>query len=85
MTAVTLTVFELFYFFVVADMLRGTSIAGVAVTAAVGCATVCSRFVQEYAMLRSTDAKKAPFLVVGVVSVGVMLAAMAAETLWRAF
>jgi hypothetical protein len=85
LTAVTLIIFELLYFFVVADMLGGTSIAGVAVAAAVGCLTVCSRFVQEYAMLRSADARKAPFLVVGVVSVGVMLVAMAAETLWRAF
>ncbi|MEV4114315.1 hypothetical protein [Nonomuraea sp. NPDC049695] len=84
-TAVTLAVFELLYFFVFADMLGGTSTAGVAVTAAVGCATVCSRFVQEYAMFRSTDAKHAPFLVVGVVSVGVMLVAMAAEALWKTF
>ncbi|MFB9631111.1 hypothetical protein [Nonomuraea helvata] len=84
-TAVTLVVFELLYFFVFADMLGGTSTAGVVVTAAVGCITVCSRFVQEYAMFRSTDAKHAPFLVVGVVSVGVLLVAMAAEALWKTF
>ncbi|MEV0234810.1 hypothetical protein [Nonomuraea sp. NPDC050786] len=84
-TAATLVVFELIYFFVVADMLGGTSSTGVAVTAAVGCLTVCSRFVQEYAMFQRRDVKKAPFLAVGVVSVGVLLVALAAEALWKTF
>lgn len=80
-TAITLVVFELIYFFLVADMIGGTSLAGVIVTGVVGCATVCSRFVQEYARWRSAGSKVVPFLVVGVVSVAVTLAAMGAETL----
>ncbi|MFI7128951.1 hypothetical protein ACIBQ1_24835 [Nonomuraea sp. NPDC050153] len=80
-TAMTLVAFELIYFFLVADMIGGTSTAGVIVTAVIGCATVCSRFVQEYAMWRSTDSRAVPFLVVGVVSVAVALVAMGAETL----
>ncbi|MFC4014419.1 hypothetical protein ACFOY2_44860 [Nonomuraea purpurea] len=80
-TAATLIVFELLYFFLVADMLGGTSMAGVVVTAAAGCLTVCSRFVQEYARFRRANAIVIPLLTIVVVSVGVMLIAMAAETL----
>ncbi len=80
-TAVTLVVFELIYFFLVADMVGGTSITGVIVTGAIGCVTVCSRFVQEYAGSNSADSRAVPFLVVGVVSVAVTLVAMGAETL----
>jgi hypothetical protein len=80
-TAITLVVFELIYFFLVADMVGGTSIAGVIVTGAIGCVTVCSRFVQEYAGSNSADSRAVPFLVVGLVSVAVTLVALGAETL----
>jgi hypothetical protein len=80
-TAATLVAVELLYFFVVADTRGGTSIAGIAVAAAIGFLVVCFKFVQEYVMWPATDAKNAPFLVVGVVSAGVMFIAMVAETL----
>ncbi|MET7327177.1 hypothetical protein [Nonomuraea sp. NPDC005650] len=81
LTAITLIAFELIYFFLVADMVGGPSTTGVIVTAVIGCATVCSRFVQEYAMWRGAGSRLVPFLVVGVVSVTVTLVAMGAETL----
>lgn len=83
-TAGVLVVFELIYFFVVADTLGGASVAGVALTAALGFVAVCGRCGQEYYLYPKTGARDFPVGVIGTVSVIVMLVAIAVEMVYSA-
>ncbi|MEU7853172.1 hypothetical protein [Nonomuraea sp. NPDC049141] len=83
-TAGVLVTSELIYFFVVADALGGTSVAGVAVTAALGFVAACFGCVQEYYSYPKTGAREFPVGVIATVSVVVMLVAIAAEMVWSA-
>ena len=84
MTAGVLVVFELIYFFVVADTLGGASVAGVALTAALGFVAVCGRCGQECCLYPKTGARDFPVGVIGTVSVIVMLVAIAVEMVYSA-